>query len=394
MGGGGAVTGYARSLPHLGFDPAPGDVGLTQHLARRHYQVAQEARQVLAMVERLDLQALQGRAADAMRALQATFPPALRNTASAADTLHAATSSWASQLSGFQAEADALERQVAQASVHQQALQAKQAALPPGSTVLTADMESASAAASGIQNQAQDLHQRYLAAAAKTAADVGDHSGLWDRTEPVRTVLEAVLAPLDIVAADHWVGALEKIAGVPAEWVKEVDAKITEINELIRTGQSPVDELIEAGKLAESTGSKLDAWDAFAPGWLKTAAGSLAEIRGLSYTLSGLGLLADAGTLVSPQDKGAMGWADRGVAGFNGALITANLVMDEIPGVGEVMLAASGVYLAGDFLYHHWTPFHDVADDVGHATVKVADGIGHTARSAWHSVTSTIGSWF
>jgi hypothetical protein len=68
--------------------------------------------------------------------------------------------------------------------------------------------------------------------------------------------------------------------------------------------------------------------------------------------------------------------------------------MDEIPGVGEVMLAASGVYLAGDFLYHHWTPFHDVADDVGHATVTVADGIGHAARSAWHSVTSTIGSWF
>lgn len=98
--------------------------------------------------------------------------------------------------------------------------------------------------------------------------------------------------------------------------------------------------------------------------------------------------------MVSPQDKGAMGWADRGVAGFNGALITANLVMDEIPGVGEVMLAASGVYLAGDFLYHHWAPFHDVANDVGHATVTVADGLGHTTRSAWHSLTSTIGSWF
>ncbi len=64
-----------------------------------------------------------------------------------------------------------------------------------------------------------------------------------------------------------------------------------------------MDELIEAGKLAESTGNKLDAWDAFAPGWLKTAAGSLAEIRGLSCTLSGLGLLADAGTIVSPRTK-------------------------------------------------------------------------------------------
>ena len=216
-GEGSAVNDYARSLPHLGFDPAPGDVGLTQHLARRHYQVAQEARQVLAIIEKLDLRTIQGRAADALRALQATFPPALRNTASAAQALHAATSSWANQLSGFQAEADALDRKAAQASAHQQALQVKQASLPPGSAVLTAELTSASAAVSGIHRQAQELHQRYLAAAAKTAADVGDHSGLWDRTEPIRTVLEAVLAPLDIVAADHWVSALEKVAGVPSE---------------------------------------------------------------------------------------------------------------------------------------------------------------------------------
>jgi len=388
------VTGYARSLPHLGFDPAPGDVGLTQHLARRHYQVAQEARQVLAMVERLGLQALQGRAADAMRALQATFPPALRNTAGAADTLHAAVSSWAHQLSGFQAEADALERQAADASAHQQALQAKQAALPPGSAVLTADLESSSAAVSRIHTQAQDLHQRYLAAAAKTAADVGDHSGLWDRTEPVRTVLEAVLAPLDIVAADHWVSALEKIAGVPSEWQKEAGDTVNAIEAAMRAGQSQVQELQAAGRFLEATGGKLDAWYAFAPGWLKAAAGSITQIRALSYTLSGLGLIADAGTIVSPQDKGALGLADRFVGLINGGLITADLVMDVFPGVGEVALAATGVYLAGDYLYHHWTPFHDVADDVGHVTVKVTDEAGHVARSAWHSVTSTIGSWF
>ncbi len=388
------MTGYARSLPHLGFDPAPGDIGLTQHLARRHYQVAQEARQVLAMVERLDLQALQGRAADAMRALQATFPPALRNTAGAADTLHAATSSWANQLTGFQAEADALERQAANASAHQQALQAKQAALPPGSAVLTADLESASAAVSGIRTQAQDLHQRYLAAAAKTAADVGDHSGLWDRTEPVRTVLEAVLAPLDIVAADHWVSALEKVAAVPSEWVKEASQQLEAIEAAIRAGRSQVQELQAAGRFFEATGGKLDAWYAFAPGWLKTASGAIAGIRGLSWTLSGLGLIADAGTVISPQDKGTMGEADRLVAGTNGALITLDLALGGLPVVGDVALAATGVYLAGDYLYHHWTPFHDVADEVGHATVRVTDEAGQAAGSAWHSVSSAIGSWF
>ncbi len=125
---------YARSLPALGFDPAPGDVDLTRNLARRYYQVAQEARQALTLVERLNLNALQGRAADALRAIQGTFPPALRNAISSAETLQAAASSWAGQLSGFQAEADALERQAANAASDQQALQAQQAMLPAGST--------------------------------------------------------------------------------------------------------------------------------------------------------------------------------------------------------------------------------------------------------------------
>jgi hypothetical protein len=120
---------------------------------------------------------LQGRAADALRTIQGTFPPALRSTASAADSLQAAASSWANQLSGFQAEADALERQAAAAAAQQQALLAPQATLPPGTVVLTDDLQTASATVSGIHGQAQELHQRYLAAASKTAGGVEDHSG-------------------------------------------------------------------------------------------------------------------------------------------------------------------------------------------------------------------------
>ena len=62
------------------------------------------------------------------------------------------------------------------------------------------------------------------------------------------------------------------------------------------------------------------------------------------------------------------------------------------------------MYLAGDFLYHHWTPFRDVANDVGHATVDVVDDIGHnTVKQADEVGTRlfglargdlTIGSWF
>jgi hypothetical protein len=398
------VNAYARSLPTLGFDPAPGDVDLTRNLARQHSLVAQEARQVLALVERLNLSPLQGRAADALRAIQATFPPALRSTASAAETLQAAASSWANQLSGFQAEADALERQAAAATAHHQALQAQQATMPPGSIVLTADVQAASATVTAIHAQAQELHQRYLAAAGKTAASVDGHKSVWENTEPVRKVLEVALAPLDMVAADHWVSWLKEVAGVPSEWVAEVDEKIKAVNALIRAGKSPIEELITAGKVAESAGGKIDAWYAFAPGWLKSAAGSIAEIRGLSYTLSGLGLVGDAGTLISPQNQGALGNVDRGVAGLNALLITGDLALGGLPVVGEVALAATGMYLAGDWAYQHWTPFHDVANDVGHATVHVvddighnavkqADEVGHAAVSAWHAVTS-IGSLF
>ena len=330
------MNAYARSLPALGFDPAPGDVGLTRSLARQHSLVAQEARQVLALLERLNLSVVQGRAADALRAVQDMFPPALRNAASAADSLQAAASSWADQLSAFQAEADAIERQAAAATVHQQAV------------------------------QAQELHQRYLAAARQPQAS----------------------------------RSIQGCGRTPSRAVNGVSEKVEEIEKLKSAGKPITEELIEAGRLAESTGEKYDAWHAFAPGWLKTAAGSIAEIRGLSYTLSGLGLAADVGTVISPQNHGALGTADRVVGISNGLLITGDPILDGLPGIGEVALAATGAYLAGDYLYQHWTPFRDVANDVGHATVLAADDVGHTADSAWHKVTSfentltSIGSLF
>ena len=399
------MNAYARSLPALGFDPAPGDVDLTRNLARQHSLVAQEARQVLALVERLNLSALHGRAADALRTVQGTFPPALRNTAGAAESLEAAASSWANQLSGFQAEADALERQAAAASAQQQTLRARQAALPPGSIVLNGDLQAASATVSGIHGQAQELHQRYLAAAGKTAAGVEEHSGLWDSTEPVREVLEFVLAPLDIVAADHWIDALKEVAGQPSDWLKEVDNSLVVIRGLRAAGQPRINEIQEAADLIRATGTKEDAWDTFAPGWLKTAAGSIAEIRGLSYALTGLGVIADVGTVISPQDTGVLGGADRATAAVNGALLVLNATTDWVPGWGEAVIAVTGAYLAGDFLFHHRALLEHVASDVGHAVVtnveQTVDGdvatakeAGHLATSSWHSVTSTIGSWF
>ena len=95
---------------------------------------------------------------------------------------------------------------------------------------------------------------------------------------------------------------LKEIAGVPAEGLKKVDESLEVVEALRASGKPAVDEIQEAANLIESTGAKEDAWYAFAPGWLKTAAGSLAEIRVLSGGLTALGVAADVGTVISPQD--------------------------------------------------------------------------------------------
>lgn len=213
----------------------------------------------------------------------------------------------------------------------------------------------------------------------------------WEKAEPVRKVLEGVLAPFDIVAADHWIELLEKAAGKPQGWINDVDKALGLAADARAAGQPAGDLIINAANEIESAGNKLDAWEAFSPAWLRAAAGNLAAVRGLSGTLTGLGLVADAGTLISPADKGAMGVVDRGAAGLNGTLLAANLVMDEMPGVGEVVMVGTGVYLAGDYLYHHWTPFRNVCDDVGHGTVTVAKDAGHAASSVWHATTKFVG---
>ena len=127
------------------------------------------------------------------------------------------------------------------------------------------------------------------AAAARVDAAKSGLDGLWDRTNPGRRLVELVLAPFDIVAADHWIDLLKEMAGQPREWLKELDQEIMGIKKLMASGQDATEELIGAGGKAERTGAMTDAFEAFAPGWLKAAAGSMAEIRGLSCALTGAG---------------------------------------------------------------------------------------------------------
>lgn len=394
------MSAHARPMPNLGWDPAPGDVGGTQGLARRHDDAITELNAIMSLLKGIDVGAWQGEAKQATEVqVFDKAVPALQAVITDAGKLAEASKSWAGQLAGFQHEADALEAKAKNAKADLQSVQQEKAG--PGRQK-EMDLKDAQDAADGIQTEAHELNERYLEAAKKDGGEggEGEESKPWyEVIEPYRLILEGVLSPLDIVAADHWIGMLEKVAGQPSEWLGEIDEALDGVESLMKSGKSASEALIEAANLAERVGGELDAFEAFAPMWLRTAASGIAGIRGLSYGLGGLGILADGLTIANPPDKGVMGWTERGAAGVNAGLIAANMMMDEIPVVGEVVMIGTGVYLAGTFLYHHWKPFTNVCNAIGHGTVTAVKDIGHAgevvgkdiaegAKKTWHAFTS------
>ncbi|MFJ3698650.1 WXG100 family type VII secretion target [Streptomyces sp. NPDC090052] len=117
-------------------------------------------------------------------------------------------------------------------------------------------------------------------------------------------------------------------------------------------------------------------------------AARLPWLRGASVGLNGLAIAGDLYTMWKPEDKGAMGWVDRGAAGVNAGLATWDTLalltpLDAVPGVGEVVMVGTGLYLGGTYLYHHWKPFKNVCNATGHA-------VASAAKSTWHAVTSFL----
>jgi hypothetical protein len=400
-----ATAGYARPMPALGFDPAPGDVGSTTALARRYAEIAAEITAAQTQVTAIDFTPWEGKAATAARTRQAALAQALAQAADTTTKLSQAVARWSPRLATYQAEADALERQAADEQANKQYLATKAPKVPQ----LTSDLAESATAMDAIRARAEQLHQEYLATAAGILTQF-DVKAWWEGTEPYRTGLEAALSPMDILTADRWISILTEIAKHPARLLEPVDENLAEAARLMADG-APLDETSSAfAKTAaaiERAGAERDAMAAFEPPSVQLAERAATGIEWAGRALGGLGLLADAGTLLTPQDAGAAGWVDRGAAAVNGGFLTADLlgaeaVMDVIPGVGEVAIAVTGVYLAGDFLYHHWTPFRDVtnaaghiiikvADATGHAAVRVADDAAHAASTVWDS---TVGSWF
>lgn len=227
---------------------------------------------------------------------------------------------------------------------------------------------------------------------------------------PVRDWVEKIHAPWDSLAGDAAVGRALAIAGQGEDMAKEARQFEKTLPQLLRDNAAELEGVLDAVNAgyparAAETSRLLDDMDAIRK---ENAArlGAAEELtkgagvwRGIGMGSDLLGLAGDYFTLRKPEDGGVMGDVDRGVAGANAGLSAADLaglagLTAEVPVEGQVVLVGTGLYLGGDYLYHHWAPFRDVANDVGHATVASADAAGHAATSAakgvWHGITSVF----
>jgi uncharacterized protein YukE len=123
-----------------------------------------------------------------------------------------------------------------------------------------------------------------------------------------------------------------------------------------------------------------------------------AQLAGASRFLAGAAVVSDVAEIISPDDSGAVRGLDRGMAAANGvvsadamlggmgtdalggALGIVDVSTSWIPVAGQVVLAGTALYLAGDWAYNNVKWFHDGVDDVGHDLADAGEGIAQGAE--------------
>lgn len=281
------------------------------------------------------------------------------------------------------------------------AAQAAQAAANSPASVASAELAGqAAATAVAAQQAAGDQAATAVRAASTELADPFGPDGA------VRAWIDRVETPWDLSAGDAILGRYLAPAAAGREDTELAEEFAKDLPELmsgkfsefagpwmsaLSKGETTEAEL--AGALREFT-ADYEEIGALNTAW--KAGGRAAQALGrplgaLAIGADALALTGDAYTEIKPEDSGAMAWVDRGAAGVNAAAAgldisyaAVGLVMGttfEIPVVGEVALVGTGLYLGADYLYHHWTPFRDVASDSGHAVASIA-------KDTWHDVTS------
>jgi len=155
---------------------------------------------------------------------------------------------------------------------------------------------------------------------------------------------------------------------------------------------------------ARTLGPEADAAGAFK----NAAAGGLPDrgaigVFGKAFAV--LGVASDVMTIINPElenkteAKFVQGAAAANILGtgaaFGGAelagLVGLNAAADWIPVAGEVVMVGTGLFLAGDYAYHHWDQISNFATNtVPNALGDAASWSGHKLSDAGHAVTHFI----
>jgi len=389
-------TGYARMMPHLGFDPTPGDVDLCTGLARRFNDMAGTLRDLANQLGMLDFNNWQGQAGNAAKSLILDdVMPAILDAATITTQISGGVSSWSGKLSSFQAEADALEHRAGGAAADLEAIRL-QHVTAEGHTkmLLQSDLEDAQSTCDSVSNSANELHERFLAAGEVAGREAsGEESSTFIKaTEDFNKVAGGSLTPFQLVAGDAWVNLFARLGDV----LKDTDVDVANALSMDRWSPERVQAFIDLAHDFEDEAREIDHKGLIAntlpkkvvpERFAEFTANNSDLFRGAAMLTSTLGILGDLGAEISPEDRGPLGDVDKGVAIVNGgaialdtaggldALAAANS-LDWVPGVGEGVIVTTGAYLAGDWLYHHWTPAHDSMN----AVADQPSNIGHTVK--------------
>lgn len=267
----------------------------------------------------------------------------------------------------------------------------------------SADARSQVTAAQQTSSEAQDdVRKAGDQAAGEIVGERSAFTEFMEKLEPYAKANDWAHLPLDVLASDMWLD--KKLDTWKEDAEKGAKSAKSARSDLDDALQQAFDD--EVGSVAHDfdngAASMEDVESAFAKydGMAKTATQSadaavdVAE-RGLTFAkaagaaskvMGGLAIAGDVVTIIHPSDTGAMGTVDRVAAGANmagtaTALLAANASVDWIPGVGEVVAAGTGLYLAGDFVYHNVKWVHDTVN-------AAAGGIAHGVSKAAHWVGS------
>jgi hypothetical protein len=179
--------------------------------------------------------------------------------------------------------------------------------------------------------------------AARSAASLpSDLRVLWDaRINPLALAADRGELPWSVVA-----GKADDVMGASSLFSNDADTALSDSRSLFLRGGLPDSPIVEVG----------------------------------GRVLGGLAIVGDVGTLIEPGGNSvAEDTANRGAAVANGVstVLVLNAATDEIPVAGEVVMIGSGLYLGGDWLYNHWSPFHDTVDTAANG---VKDGFNWTTH--------------